>query len=657
MKLLISLGVLFWGYSTVGFSQQRMPAMSLEDIRAQIEQIETPEEKLEKYVEMGNRYLRNAPDSLFEIVKDINALQNISEDQKVAFSSMLRANAWRILNPDSAIYYAEIASETLRELKEHDPYLMMENLKASEYQRQNSFLEAESLFLNAISYKQELDEDTDYPIQFFYGNLGNLYVRVGAHDLAIDMFEKFLELEDNPGSRCNILSKLGSSFMSLEEYDKAIETLSPCLEIENLPPPIKAITYTNLSEMYKLRGDTLQSLQLMEEGVVISERYRIPNIANSHKVRLGEFYLDLGMIEKADSMASIAKNPIVPYSRTNDDIRKFEFLSRIELEKGNYSQSLKYADTAISLAEENKLVPMLQQIYSIKCDALAGLGRLDEALIAERKQNELNKERFDAERSKRRSMLTVRYQLQNKEEELTSANLLIQDIRLRNITIIICMILTAGYILYRYRVYYLLKEERTRNQIARDLHDDLSGTLSSISFFSEAALRVQKDPEESKRFLEVITKSAGEAKEKINDIIWAIDPSKDDWSVFLKKCKRFAADVLDSNDIVYSMKIDESFSFPVQLEVRQNLWLIFKECITNLSKHSNASEVEVLLTQKNDEVHLRITDNGVGFNPENIKNGNGIKNIRYRAEQINGIAELRTAPGEGTQWIFKFEAK
>jgi signal transduction histidine kinase len=657
MKLLISLGVLLWGYSTLGFCQQRMPAMSLDKIRAEIERVQNPQDKLRKYVELGSRYLRNKPDSLIAIAEDINELQAITKDQKVAFSSLLKANAWRMLNPDSTIYYAEKASELLRKLNEHDPYLSMENLKASEYQRQNSYLEAESLYLNAISYREELTGEIDFPIQFLYGNLGNLYVRVGAHDLAIDMFEKFMEYEDNPGARCNILSKLGTSFTALEQYDKAIETLSPCLEIDNLPPPIKAITYTNLSEMYKLTGDTLQALELLENGVEISTTNRIPNLANSQLVRLGKLYLDMDKTEKAYEVASKVENPVLPYSRPNDQIIKYEFLSDIELSKQNYVASIDYADQAIKVASEHNMLPMLQQVYSIKSEALAGLGRMDEALAAERKQKMLNEERFQSERVKRRSMMSVRYQLQNKEDALTSANLEIQNIRLRNMAIIICMILTAGYILYRYRVYYLLKEERTRNQIARDLHDDLSGTLSSISFFSEAALRVRKDPDEAQRFLEVITKSAVEAKEKINDIIWAIDPSKDDWSVFLKKCKRFAADVFDSNDIEYTIEIDETFSFPVQLKVRQNLWLIFKECVTNLSKHSNATEVKIRLTETNNKVHLMITDNGVGFEPDKINNGYGIRNIKYRAEQIDGVAELKTAPKEGTTWSFEFEAK
>lgn len=216
--------------------------------------------------------------------------------------------------------------------------------------------------------------------------------------------------------------------------------------------------------------------------------------------------------------------------------------------------------------------------------------------------------------------------------------------------ILLFSILTVLYLAFKYRMYYLLKEEKTRTQIARDLHDDLSGTLSSISFFSEAARRVQSKPEEAKRFLLKIDSSAAEAKEKINDIIWAIDPSKDNWSVFLKKCTRYATDALDSKGIEYAIDIDDSFKMNIGLELRQNLWLIYKEMINNLAEHSNATKAEIIFTEKDKEIHLRVEDNGKGFDKNKENTRNGITNIIQRSKLIGGIVELKSAPGEGTRW-------
>ncbi len=221
--------------------------------------------------------------------------------------------------------------------------------------------------------------------------------------------------------------------------------------------------------------------------------------------------------------------------------------------------------------------------------------------------------------------------------------------------ILLFSILTILYLAFRYRMYYLLKEEKTRTQIARDLHDDLSGTLSSISFFSEAARRVQSKPEEATRFLQKIDSSAAEAKEKINDIIWAIDPSKDNWSVFLKKCTRYATDALDSKGIEYSINIDDSFKVNIGLELRQNLWLIYKEMINNLAVHSKATRAEILFTEQDKEIHLKVQDNGKGFDKNHQNTRNGITNIIQRSKLIGGKIELRSAPGEGTEWNLKVE--
>lgn len=218
--------------------------------------------------------------------------------------------------------------------------------------------------------------------------------------------------------------------------------------------------------------------------------------------------------------------------------------------------------------------------------------------------------------------------------------------------LVVLVILLLIYLGFRYRTFYLLKEERTRTRIARDLHDDLSGTLSSISFFSEAARRVHDDVEEAHQFLHKIEESATEAKEKINDIIWAIDPSKDDWSTFLKKCKRYATDALDSKEIDYSIQIDDSFKTKIKLELRQNLWLIYKEMINNLAIHSQADHATILFTEKDKKIVLEVTDDGVGFNKEEKSNRNGIRNIEERANTLGADIKLITSVGSGTKWIF-----
>ncbi|HXG38408.1 MAG TPA: two-component regulator propeller domain-containing protein [Bacteroidota bacterium] len=200
---------------------------------------------------------------------------------------------------------------------------------------------------------------------------------------------------------------------------------------------------------------------------------------------------------------------------------------------------------------------------------------------------------------------------------------------------------------FRLRLQAALREERLRTKIARDLHDDLSGTLSSISFYSDA---VKRGGERSGRYVEQIAESAREAKEKISDIIWSVDPRHDDWREFLSRCERYAADLLESRGILHELKIDKNVPGQLRLELRQHLWLIFKELLINLVRHSEASRAIVTMSVLQKTLVLTVTDNGKGFDTRAISQGHGLGNVWRRVELLKGQAAVESSAGNGTRW-------
>lgn len=212
-------------------------------------------------------------------------------------------------------------------------------------------------------------------------------------------------------------------------------------------------------------------------------------------------------------------------------------------------------------------------------------------------------------------------------------------------------ILLLGGILYAahyIRVRQILKIQNIRNRIAGDLHDEVSATLSSISYFAQA---VERGPEEKKsRFVSLISESADDAKDKITDIIWAINPEHDDWERLMAKCRRFASDLLESKGIKHEIDISEQISGKPKVEVRQHFWLMFKEILTNAARHSGATQVNITIRKKGNQLLLIVQDNGDGFNMNIVDNGNGLNTIKQRAEKVGGTAELNTEEGFGTRW-------
>ncbi len=108
------------------------------------------------------------------------------------------------------------------------------------------------------------------------------------------------------------------------------------------------------------------------------------------------------------------------------------------------------------------------------------------------------------------------------------------------------------FIIYEVRLTRLVEIERTRARIARNLHDDVGGTLASIQYFVDA-IRKNKNENHMNKFLDLIMASSNDAQEKIRDIIWTVNPKEDGLTRFLVKFNRHASDLLDSHNIKYKI--------------------------------------------------------------------------------------------------------
>jgi len=85
------------------------------------------------------------------------------------------------------------------------------------------------------------------------------------------------------------------------------------------------------------------------------------------------------------------------------------------------------------------------------------------------------------------------------------------------------------------------------------------------------------------------------------------------------------------------------------MDVRHHLYLIFKEAMNNLVRHSSCSQADIRLRQYQQKLLLEIQDNGRGFDLSAAGGGNGLRNMKNRARAIHGILTIDTAAGKGTK--------
>lgn len=194
--------------------------------------------------------------------------------------------------------------------------------------------------------------------------------------------------------------------------------------------------------------------------------------------------------------------------------------------------------------------------------------------------------------------------------------------------------------------------EKFRQSLARDLHDEMGSTLSSIRFFSDFIHRqIGADKPQITPMLQRISQSASNLSESMQDIIWAMKTKNDQLEDLATRMTEFGLHLFESRNVQFKTYISEDLPEKhLQPEVRRNIYLIFKEAANNAAKYAEASVVELHFTLKKGLLFMMISDNGRGFEPGGPlkgSGGNGLYNMQQRAADIGGRLEVFSRPGGG----------
>jgi two-component system, NarL family, sensor histidine kinase UhpB len=214
--------------------------------------------------------------------------------------------------------------------------------------------------------------------------------------------------------------------------------------------------------------------------------------------------------------------------------------------------------------------------------------------------------------------------------------------------VVIVVVSGVIYIVYRYRLRQALAVERMRTRIATDLHDEVSSTLSGISILSDIISNQVSEPKlhSMSRHIGV---NASKMMEKIDDIIWIVNPSNDRFDNLGLRIREFAIPLFESANIRFEFEFDENLNrLQIPMDIRRNLYLICKEAINNLVKYANCTETQVRFLYDGKGLSMMVRDNGTGFNPQMQTSRNGLRNMRNRAAAIQAEIQIFSQPGLGS---------
>jgi PAS domain S-box-containing protein len=208
----------------------------------------------------------------------------------------------------------------------------------------------------------------------------------------------------------------------------------------------------------------------------------------------------------------------------------------------------------------------------------------------------------------------------------------------------------AQQALRRSREERLAELERVRQRIATDLHDDVGSSLTRISLLSEV-VRHQiggADPALAVP-LSSIAALSRELVDSMSDIVWAINPTKDHLSDLSQRMRHFVSDVCTAR------QIDFRFDTPsperdvvVGANIRREAFLMFKEAVTNMARHSGCTEAVLEFRADESGLLLRVADNGCGFDVDHASAGHGLRSMRERSQALGGDLTIASEAGRGT---------
>lgn len=177
-----------------------------------------------------------------------------------------------------------------------------------------------------------------------------------------------------------------------------------------------------------------------------------------------------------------------------------------------------------------------------------------------------------------------------------------------------------------------------KNDISKDLHDDIGSGLSSILIHADLLLKDKNAEEKQKVLAHKIVQTGKEISQQLNTFIWSLNNDNNGLQSFAEYVKQYGMNLLESTDIEFEFttNIASKETMAINGNQRKHLFMCVKELLNNALKHAKATQIEVAINAKDKNVlEIMVSDNGQGMNKEN-QFGNGITNVKKRVELLGG---------------------
>ncbi|MDF2193731.1 tetratricopeptide repeat protein [Paraflavitalea sp. CAU 1676] len=529
-------------------------------------------------------------------------------------------------------------------------------------------------------------------------NMASVYHSLGNKEEAMRYTKQAITMREKIGDIAGLATSYGnlSLFYRAASIDSSIKYQEIATKYAT-KTGIKAKMidgYDNMSVLMNMQKRKAEALEYIKKSIAICRELG-DNLGLAHKTRWAALLCG-DLKDTTAAMAYLQESYEHSQQLNNKTLWRDYYGSKAAYHKnqGDYRNAYDeirkyylYKDSLINEATQTNIAELQTQYETEKKDrSIADLNaqqkikqlelEKQKAIIAgneqeaQRKQNEIDllvQSRQLQELKLKQQQEALEKQMllnQAKEQKLQLAeNEKRAQAQLRNAWIIGTILLLAlvAVIFNRYQLKRKLQQqkelEKMRNDIARDLHDDIGSTLTSINILSRVSQNnLKRDVNKTSAILENITEQSEQIQQAMSDIVWAIKPDNDKLGNMVVRMREYVSHTLESKNIDVVFDVDkEILHQTLPMEQRRDFFLVFKEAVNNAAKYAQATSVTIRLVSVNNNLQLMISDNGKGFDTTLITSSNGLKSMHERARSMGATLQIQSAIQQGTSVKLQFE--
>ncbi|MFN8353283.1 MAG: tetratricopeptide repeat protein [Spirosomataceae bacterium] len=537
------------------------------------------------------------------------------------------------------------------------------------------------------------------------GNLANTFFRLGNQEDAVRYAKEALKVHEKNGNVAGLATvsgNLSTMYSTYNQLDSAVVYQQKAMRYAKINGQKKHLTqgYFNLALLLDRQQKYTEALSAIQQSLAISsETNDLPGVANKSKLaaelaaKAGKKDLVEAYYTKATRLAdSLGRKEILRdiyaskaayYERNHDFTNAYTHLTQyhslkdslvnVQVKKNIAELQVKYESerkdfeiAKLNTEQRIKQLEIEKQKAIIAGDKLQAQQKEDEIkLLTQQKklreavflqQKELFEKQILLTKNKEQQLQLANQQLQLTEQDKELKDKQLQRQRLLQSIGLVAVLLVAllAWVLFnRYQLRKQLQEKEAllaiRNNISKDLHDEIGSSLTNINILNELAKRSLTNTPQATEYLLQSGENIQRISESLGDIVWNINPQYDDIDNLLIRMKRYASDMLEGANIQYELNFpDQTGHLKLPMDKRRDFYLFYKEAINNLVKYAKAQHATVKLQLEDNWLKLCIQDDGVGFDPQTVAKGNGINNMYYRASLLQGRVQIDSQPNRGT---------